>query len=240
MSDWAIRLTAQNANYAGQLRDYEHVQALQVEDAIWLRGPGGDDVGERVATLPGERFDVLGDGQLRLFGNRVPSARLPEGDWEPIRQFIRVVLPTAKYATAALDRVPLLLERGSAGDQDVDAMLVDRQSWLSYVDTAPQIRLAPLRFAAAEDGRVLVLGTPLPPVLGQRLTGASHGVIVPAGVSWVPAVEPAVVRRVFAGDLDALVLWLESDRWEFVAADSVLSVSRSAVRATLSKSGGAL
>ena len=44
------------------------------------------------------------------------------------------------------------------------ALLTTWPQWLAYATAAPEIRLRGLRFAVAADERVLLLGTPLPPI----------------------------------------------------------------------------
>src|SRR5207248_2131641 len=103
--------------------------------------------------------------------------------------------------------------------------------WVAYATTVPAIRLRPLRFAAAADGRALVRGTPLPPIQGRRYTEAA-GLAVPAGFDWSPPVEPAVLRKLLGlGDGD-LALFDEDATYERIDASQFARATRSAARAT--------
>ena len=92
------------------------------------------------------------------------------------------------------------------------------------------VRLASLQFAADEQ-RALVIGHPLPPLPGTRLAIVEN-VAVPLGWTWMPSLSPTDVRTILdAGD--DFVLWLPEEPIEFIAKNSFVAASRSAVRLTV-------
>jgi hypothetical protein len=232
MREWAVQLPKQDAHTASRLRDCSGVVALELDASIWLRGPYAEDTPLRIAALPGQRYDVLDDGQLILHGNRVPSARLPKGDWILLTSFVQLSLPTARYASGSIVPVPLRLERTDENQSEAGALLVQSHHWLAFINTAPAIRLAPLRFAVASDDRVLVIGQPLPSLPGTYLS-FTNNIAIPTGFRWQPAVEPPIARSVFGGEPEAVVLWTTTDDWERIPADAITTVTRAAVRATM-------
>jgi hypothetical protein len=78
---------------------------------------------------------------------------------------------------------------------------------------------------------VLVKGTPLPPLPGQRFV-LYQGVAVPAGFAWQPAVSAEVVIQRFNVSGDALVLWNADDTITRLHQEQLIPVTRSAVRKT--------
>jgi hypothetical protein len=126
--------------------------------------------------------------------------------------------------------VALRLVRSPAEEAPA-VLLTSLAAWRDYAETAPAVRLERWSFAADTSGRVLVRGVPLPPLRGERLTDRD-GLFTPAGWSWTPAVEPAIVRSALglaAGDCG----WLRTDgTWERIAAGDWTRASRSAARQT--------
>ena len=56
------------------------VEILERDDSVWLRGPILEAADQsKIVALPGRRFVVLADGQLRAVDQRVPCGYLPEG-----------------------------------------------------------------------------------------------------------------------------------------------------------------
>ena len=99
---------------------------------------------------------------------------------------------------------------------------------------APQVRLDRWRFAVAADGRVAVHGQPLPPLPGRRWV-EQEGIAVPAGWTWTPAVEAALLRQVFGLAEGDVALWDVDGAWERIAADEFVRATRAAVRATVKR-----
>ena len=230
MTRWAVRLDAMNAHYAAALRTAPQVQALEVDGAVWLQGSSLDDALEmRLRSLPGaERFHVDGEGQLVVAGNRIPSGRLPSGNWRPLRQSISVELPGRAFAGVAEERLPLRLVRG--GKPAEPALLrVSLQAWRDYAIRAPQVRMQHWTFAVSQSGEALIRGTPLPPLAGVRFV-EDAGIVVPAGWTWTPAVEAAVVREAFGLKPGELALWGTDGAWERLSDESFVKATRSAVR----------
>jgi hypothetical protein len=112
------------------------------------------------------------------------------------------------------------------------SLLITRwQHWHEYALTAPQVRLERLAMALADDGRVLLLGTPLPPLPGEQWV-VRAGVAAPAGWIWSPAVDPAVIRELLELPPHDLALLHTGGNWELVAAGNLVRVTRSAARNT--------
>ncbi len=65
-------------------------------------------------------------------------------------------------------------------------------AWANFAGGAAQVRLSSLRFAMAEDGRVAIVGLPLPAIPGVFYC-AFQGIAAPAGWIWSPPVDAAVL-----------------------------------------------
>ena len=68
----------------------------------------------------------------------------------------------------------------------------------------------------------------LPPLPGQRWV-EQEGIAVPAGWTWTPAVEAALVRQVFGLAAGDVALWHADGAWERIAGDEFVRATRAAV-----------
>ena len=229
---WAVRLPSAESQNAVRLWRVPGVEVCAAERFFWLRGHELEEALElRLRSLAGaERFAVLPDGQLCAPGALVPHGWLPRGPWVALNAWLTVEPPVAGLAGRLAEQIPLHLVR-SADVAEPDAILTDIARWESYAGTAPQVRLDRWLFAAAGDGRVLVCGRPVPPIPGLRLVERER-ILTPAGWTWSPDVEPAIVRSACGLQPGELMLWHENGRWERIPGDEFIRAARSAVRKT--------
>jgi hypothetical protein len=229
---WAVRLPIDSARAAAGVRLEPQIEVLETSDAIWLRGDSADERLNRLLwQLPGaRRFDVLPGGELRPLGSRLPSGQLPTGAWARLKTWAQIELPTAAFAAVASTRAPLTLVR-CPGEGEANVLLTTLSAWAAYGDTAPQVRLARLRFAVSAEGAVVVHGQPLPPLPGERYCERS-GVAVPCGWGWSPAVEPELLRDAWKLRPHDLALVSTDGTWDHLRGDQFVRATRSAIRET--------
>jgi hypothetical protein len=231
-SPWVAHLNAAEANALADLRLAGELEVAEIGEAVWLRGPAlNDPLRLALRKIPGLcRFDLIEGERLLAEGARVPRGRLPELRWQPLPQWLEVCLPAMSGATATLAGVPLRLVR-SCAEQHSTGLLTDLAAWLVFAVAAAEIRLRPLRFAAARDGRVWIEGTPLPAVAGRRFC-IQHGVAVPNGYTWASALPAVALRHWLALADGDVALAAEDGGWEIIKAEQFVPATRSAVRAT--------
>jgi hypothetical protein len=218
------------------LRTVPGIEANEADDHFWLRGDTlDDDLDLKLRKLPGAvRYTVLPDGQLVARGDRVPKGRLPDGEWTPLADWIGLVPQPAALSGESGQRVPLRLVRGDE-DQAPTILVTDLAAWQSYVVGAPELRLRPLTFAAAADGRVLVRGHPLPPLPGVRYVEHDR-VAIPCGLTFSPPLEPPVLHELLGLASGELALFDADGGFERVHSDQFVRATRSAARFTAESS----
>ena len=240
---WAIRLDRRDVAAAGRLRLMAGVEVCEQGDAVWLRGPqSGEELQWQLAALAGaRRFSVLPDGQLLPCGARVPQGWLPQGPWTALLRWMGCELPPAGLAGQGDALLSPALVR-SDRVAEASLLLTRFDLWAAYALEAPQVRLDRWRFAVAADGRAVVhdqsqsrqvanLSYVLPPLSGQRWV-EQDGIAVPAGWTWTPAVEAALLWQVFGLAAGDVALWHVEGVWERIAADEFVRATRAAVRET--------
>lgn len=229
---WALRLPLNAGSALASLRLAPGVEIAADATALWLRGQHCDD--ELATTLRGlpadARYEWLTEsGRLRPVGALLAAEKLPALDWQPLRAWLGLAPPAARFPAEQPRPAALQLVRGQTARR-ANAMLVALESWLAWMRTAPELRLARLRFAASADGRALVLGTPGPSLPGRACVEEA-GVVVPAGFTWWPPVSARVVRRALSAPDDAVIWWDEAGA-RVLGTELFVAASRASAHAT--------
>ena len=231
-------LAAADREALGSVRHLPGLQAAEIADQLWLRGlPATGELPLPVRGLPAVAIYAL-DAEGRLFpdGQRTPTARLPTGlVWQPICLFVPLELPTAALPAQGTPAYRVRL-RPSARAGAGAALLTTLTAWHAYAETAPEIRLRCLRFAVAADARVLLLGTPLPPLPGLELW-LREGLLLPAGFDFEAPLLAPLLRQKLQTAADDVLLFAADGSWERVPNTDILPVTRSAVRLTFKEFG---
>jgi hypothetical protein len=235
---WAVRIPSSEVETLGPLRLASGAEACAEQDVVWVRGRQLDDaLASALQRHPhAQRFGVLPDGQLVRPGGWVPRGWLPAGPWSPLSQWLQPTLPQVRDVSGAAAlrlraACPLLrLQRGGQ-PQPCRVLVTTPSEWLKAAVDAPLVRLEQWRFAAADDGRIVVCGEPLPDIAGA-LYVERDGIAVPAGWTWFPPVSPEFVRRTAGVEPKDLLLWHADQTWDRVPPDVFTVASRAAIRAT--------
>jgi MoxR-vWA-beta-propeller ternary system domain bpX2 len=229
---WAVLLPQESLPALGPLRRVSGVTACERREGVWLQGPAADvELEAALRALPGgRRYTVLADGQLVAAGTRVPHGYLPEGPWLPLPEWFGVRLDPASLAGRPGPGILLQLVPSSKF-REAAVLLTTLDAWSAYAGTAPQIRLDRWSFALSDAGEVIVRGTPLPPIRGLAFV-ESEGIAVPAGWTWTPLVDAAVLRDLLGLEPGDLALLRPDGPWDRLPADVFVRATRSAVRLT--------
>ena len=233
MSAWAASLPTGQRSALAHLRLVPNIQFAEVSGTCWLRGETLDDqLEQELKKVPGiERFELLSTDRLRPVGSRIPSHRLPPATWRPIKEALPLTLPIAALPGKTSQRIPIVLVRTSE-ELPAAAIRITLNQWVEYASAAPLVRLETLRFAASENRDVLVLGTPLPALMGRRYS-VNAGILVPCGFTWSPPADPRVLRQLFNLRAEDLVVLGEDNTHQVVPNEQFFPATRSAARQTL-------
>ena len=235
-SAWLARLPLAERDSAAALRLVAGVELCIDGPWLWLRGPRWDaDVAVRARQVPGlERCTGTAGGPAVPAGRQLPSGRVPAEGWQPLARELAPAAPPVAFPGRLAARVTPIVVRGG-GEQPCDLLRCAWADFSAWVETAPDHRLARLRFAMGDRGEVLVAGTPLPPVPGLRHWRCGP-LALPAGWTCHPPLDAATAATVFATTPDDVVLAVvdegagDDPGWDVVPATAWAVASRPAVR----------
>ena len=226
-------LAAGQRSALGTVRDQPGLSAAPDEAGqLWLRGlPATGPLPLALRQLPAlASYEADGEGRLFPAGRPTPTGRLPPLAWLPLAAFIPLEMPTAalpghRPAPIAVRLIPSAAPRPGA------ALLTTLASLKGYVETAPAVRLAGLRFAVAAQQQALIVGTPLPSIPGQEYW-VSAGLLLPAGFDFEVPLVAKLLASQRPGTAVEVLLFFPDGPYEVIPAAQLHPVSRSAVRLT--------
>ncbi len=220
-------LTSSNAAWLGRWRTVPGFEACEAGGQVWVRGPESAEW----ALLPAQaRYTLIDGGRLVPVGRQLPVARLPEGPWQPLSDFLRVRPPAA--ALPALHLAPIAWTLVPSDQMRAPGLMVlPLASFARWALEAITARLRGLHCAADEAGRVCVRGPLLPPLPGDMWC-LDDGVAVPAGWALPTGITSALVASSLRLGHGELALVQPDGTSERLPAEAFLPVTRSAVRAT--------
>ena len=235
------RLDPQREAHLAAVRDRASIEVVRTGDSIWLRG-SKDDIEHAHMSTGARFFEVLPQSAgsaavvVAPSGRRAPTHVLPAVGWRRLSFDFRVQAPAAvmrrELQVSEIGKSEIRIARGGA-PQPPAGPIVRTRALLEWALAAREIRFRELVFAASGRGDAIVVGQPLPPLVGQILCGEGCA-LVAAGYRLVPAPDDDTMSEVFEIDRAA------GDRLVFTSSDVVLlraahwvRLSRSALRATI-------
>ena len=244
---WVARVNAENASDLAALRLIPNLEiasdpsisspASSNSTCLWLRGPAlQPTLAQSLRKISGlQLFELLPNGVLRKPGNLVPETQLPSLQWQPIEKWALVRMPPASpsatwFTHTPSAKAPLQIVRSSI-EQTAHAILTNLAHWETWAASSSQLRLQPLRFAAASNGHVWIEGSPVPSLPGQ-LFHVHNGIAIPCGFTWQPALDASVLRRWLLLAPDDIAIASIDGSWTVIKAEQFVPASRSAIRRT--------
>jgi hypothetical protein len=188
-----------------QLRTTQEARVLLTETLLWLSLPSEMET----ATIPAlERYsseNLTPGALLTLTGHRVPTRRLPEGEWLTIPAAVSTVAPQFAAPTSPPLPISWSLIPCTTPRQAI-LLKCSFEKFCVWRSTAPAVRRNRLQHAANDRGTALVCGTPLPPLLGEIYWAEGH-FFLPAGWKLPNGVTSQLAARALSlGDHDLALL----------------------------------
>ncbi len=205
-------------------------------DSIWLRCEVlSKDLEGLIHRLPHVGiFRLAPNGKVIPLARRLPVDTVPEELlWEPLRTKLTPQLPSVALSGEIRDsdRLTLRLVRVGMKNGKPNMLVSSMEELHCWAERAAESRLRPLRFASSGDGRVALIGQPLPALPG-RFYSVNDALAIPLGFALEPALSVASLRRLLQLAPAEYALFREDGSFERLCQDDFLHLTRSAVRLT--------
>lgn len=204
-------------------------QDVNYPNWLWLRG---EEINSRVLALPFEQFYQFDESGKKLvpLGAILPVRFVPELEWKTLSSTLIPEKLPSKLPISTISEVPIT--RVSASEMlSANLIRVSAEDWCDFANSAADIRLKSLSFAASIEGAVIVRGSPLPSMPGERLVEL-NGIAANLAYTWSPAIATDILRKHLSLAGKDLAILLPNGCWEKVEAENFISATRSAARQT--------
>lgn len=224
------RIAASDLAMLSVYRNYSHwLLCADGGNAYWLKIATGDEEIFRKLPLVG-RWTADADGQLTREGSRVPEAILPLVGWQPLADLLPVAPPRRSAPGMPPPAVGFRLVPDDGG-HPATALICRFSDFSAWVSWALSARIECLRFACCEDGRALVVGTPLPPVPGAGWHRAGR-LWLPCGWRLPDHVWVELLEEILGLGSNRMSLVHPDGSHEEVDEENLIPATRPAVRST--------
>lgn len=198
-------------------------------NCLWLRGP---EINPRVLALPFAEFYQFDESGKKLIplGSSLPVRSVPELEWKTLSDALVPEKLPSRLPVSTIREVPITRVRAREV-LSANLIRVSAEQWCDFANAAADIRLKPLSFAASIEGDVIVRGSPLPSMSGDRLVEI-NGIATELGYTWSPAISTDILRKYLGLAGKDLAILLSSGLWEKIEAANFISATRSAARQT--------
>jgi MoxR-vWA-beta-propeller ternary system domain bpX2 len=206
------------------------VQVAVTDSAIWLQIKAEDVLTQGLARgLPGNHFWLEDALWLIAVGQKVASERLPQLDWQELRDVLELQMPLAALPGRMRSSQPSQLElRPGGAERPCHAGLFEYEVLDAWIRAAAATRLSRLSVSLS-DHWVLVMGSPLPP-LPCKYFWQEDRVLIPAGKLWYPSISASQLLEHFQVANNDLLLWVDEQEWTTISPDCIKPLQRSAWR----------
>ncbi len=230
------------------LWDIESAKVAINEDGLWVHYEAAtqEDSERILRLLPGALLysndSPLG---LRPLGAELVSRMAPNVFWSTPASFADVTLPLPSLVINQVEReeqttddsiATRLIWSHSQDFREPFGIVCRIEEWLEYSERTPVVQFRHLRFAARADGRVLIIGHPLPSLRGTYLVNTDR-LLIPSSWTWFPSVSVASIKRRLNLDEETWLLWLDQSLMELILDESFIAATRSSIRATVATMG---
>lgn len=160
----------------------------------------------------------------------MPTARLPDLAWVPLREWLIIELPTPAIPGTLSGMTKLELGHARSARSGEELLWCRIDAFREFLLQSPLHRLGPLRFVVNDAlSAVLVRGQPLPSIPGERFV-LDGGIATPAGHAWTPPVGASVVRSWLGLRGGTMALWRADGGISEIAESDFAPASRRAGR----------
>ena len=227
---WAICIKPDGVDSLGPLRCTRGLQVFMADEEVWVRGENLETLSSlEVRSLPAVgRYHVVADRLLPL-GKCLPVGLLPKGPWSSLHEWAEVDMTRPLLPGKAVERLGLSLTR-SESTAESNLLITSVEACGVWAEHASALRLARLSVALdLNQQRVLVKGTPLPPLPGARYV-VNGSVGLPAGYAFDLSVSCADVVSLLRLTPGQCAFFEPDGSWSVFNDDDLTAATRSTLR----------
>lgn len=225
--DWELLLAP--------IRHWSNLTVTLEKDAIFIHGFSPEQAGSLdVKTIPYHILYRAKEGKLFPFGGYLPIREVPSGNGASLAIALPLGSPWFNHNFFGLHdspRIPARLVPASE-EHPAMAMLLSLEVLAAWIETAPAVRLQPLKWAVIDEEKAFLVGNPLLPLPGEAFWQKNDH-LLPLGLDFEwPALSDALSRLINPGN-DHWIVWTPEGRHFRVGQEDLTGLSIDSFRISI-------
>ncbi len=200
------------------------------EEYVWIKDFNFMQINSlEVKSMPYKTVYYTKDGKLHLQGSLLPDRNVPSLVWTRMDRALPVELPRLNHNFFGLEERVSTKLIPSEKEEKAVALLTTMDALRAYVESAPAIRLQPLRWTIVNGDWALIFGTPLLPLQGD--TYWQHGnLLIPTGYDFDLHILRNSIDKLLNPNQDLWIVWNRDSTWFDLQKTDVVGLSISSLR----------
>ncbi|MFH6946376.1 hypothetical protein [Flavobacterium sp. FlaQc-50] len=229
-----LEINKRDLEFLGAIRNWETIKLAFDEQLVWLKDFAPEQLNAiEIQQIPFHVIYELKENLLFKKGSLLPSKKLPSGLlWTPIMRALPVSMPRFNHNYFGIDQNIEIRLKPSEIVQEPYALLTDFSEIQSYIETAPDFRLKPLKWIVA-DQKILVLGNPLLPVKGNTYW-LKENFLLPTGYDFEWSILAKTIQKNSNPLEEDLLIWNRDNSCFRIPKNKMKPLSISSFRLTFS------
>lgn len=232
ITHYQLEIPAAHKEVLGHIRHWDNLKAAFDGDSLWIKNITPQQAeNPLIKGLPYSRIYYAKDGVLFLKNSLLPIKKMPQSLlWSPLAYALPVVIPALNHNYFGISQkinirlIPLQKE------ETVVAVLANKEAAGHYIQTAPKIRLAKLKWSGIDD-KVLIIGTPLLP-FKSRSYWLYSDILIPAGFGFELPVLAKKLKQKLDPNNKLVLLWNDDNTYTAIEKEAFMPLTISSFRLT--------
>lgn len=202
-----LAISEDKINHLGAIRKWNNLKAAFDKGLIWIKDFDYAQINSvEVKSIPEKQIFYERQGRLFLLNSLLPECIVPSLLWTSIERALPVKLPSFNHNYFGLKQEVAVRLVPSDHEIKTVASIVKIQALKAYLETAPEVRLRPLKWVLLNSDRALILGSPQLPVSGEVFWQQGR-FLIPAGFNFDLVLLADELANRIDRDQDHWIMW---------------------------------
>ncbi|NOQ71238.1 MAG: hypothetical protein GQ574_04520 [Crocinitomix sp.] len=232
-----LRVEKAFQNDLAELRAWANLKVAIEADEIWVTNFTYDQIHSTIVKqIPFKTLYYAKNGKLFFLNSRLPEKKEPQFLWTPIVRATPLSLVDYNHNYFGVNESIDIAFVQSEIEQNPAAILTDLSILNDFIQNAPAVRLANLKWCLINESKALIIGSPLLPING-KVFWKSHLMFLPTGWNFELSIAADLIENLINEDKLEYILWNEQGQFSRIPIASFQSLSISSFRKSVTADG---
>ena len=229
---WFFLVKKIHRDYLAEIRKWDNLKLAFEADDIWVTGFEPAQLkAKELKSIPYGQLYYANGPKLFLQHSRLPERNVPALLWTPIQRTIPVSLPSFNHNYFGTDERIQVSLIPVEDEQKAVALLTTLEDLEAYIQQAAAIRLQALSWTILAKDKVLIMGEPLLPIMGEAFWKRKN-ILLPAGYDFDLHLLSGSLNQRLSPNGENWILWKADNRILRIPKENMKPLSIASFRLT--------